>query len=169
MTSIVLVGFMGSGKTTVAKALQTQSNLPLVDMDQLIINSQGQSISELFERYGESGFRRIETACLRDCLQTSSIISTGGGVVLSSENRQLLNKSTSHIIWLKAEFETMYQRIIADKKNVRPIVVQRTKQELEKIENDRRALYEDVATFIVEVDRLSVNQIVNQIKRNIID
>ena len=108
----VLLGFMGSGKTTIARKLDSD----FVDMDALLEDRLGMPIARFFEEKGEAAFRQLEEEVLADLLKTDKVISTGGGIVISPRNRALLKQNPDNI-YLKADFETLYQRISADKDN----------------------------------------------------
>ncbi|MGX7031121.1 shikimate kinase [Vagococcus zengguangii] len=165
---IVLVGFMGSGKSSVAQALSQQTSLPVVDLDRLIETTTGQTIPTIFSTQGEREFRHIETTCLRQVINMPAIISTGGGIVLSEENRHILKASFKTVVWLQADFDTYYKRITEDKQNSRPIANQSSKNDLAKIEQERRVLYEAVADVVIDVSKLTVNQIASQMLESIV-
>ena len=95
-------------------------------MDALIEKRLGMSITEFFSEKGEGAFRQVESEVLADLLQTDQVVSTGGGVVISQRNRDLLKTNTDNI-YLKADFETLYQRIAADKDNQRPLFLKNSK------------------------------------------
>ena len=155
----VLLGFMGSGKTTIARKLDSD----FVDMDALLVDRLGMPIARFFEEKGEAAFRQLEEEVLSDLLKTDKVISTGGGIVISPRNRALLKHNTDNI-YLKADFETLYQRISADKDNQRPLFLNNSKEDLEAIFNERQIWYEEVASQIVDVSRLSPEEIIEELK-----
>ena len=155
----VLLGFMGSGKTTIARKLDSD----FVDMDALLVDRLGMPIARFFEEKGEAAFRQLEEEVLADLLKTDKVISTGGGIVISPRNRALLEQNTDNI-YLKADFETLYQRISADKDNQRPLFLNNSKEDLEAIFNERQIWYEEVASQIVDVSGLSPEEIIEELK-----
>lgn len=120
--NLVLVGFMGSGKTTVGRALSALTGCPLVDCDEQITRDSGKKVTEIFQTEGESGFRRRETALLQELCsreQEGIIYSTGGGVVISPENRKYLKKLGT-VVLLDITAETVIQRLGKD--STRPLL-----------------------------------------------
>ena len=154
----VLLGFMGSGKTTIARKLDPD----FVDMDALLEGRMGMPIARFFEEKGEAAFRQLEEEVLADLLKTDKVISTGGGIVISPRNRALLKQNPDNI-YLKADFETLYQRISADKDNQRPLFLKNSKEDLAAIFDERQAWYEEVASQIVDVSRLSPEEIIEEL------
>ena len=155
----ILLGFMGAGKSTIARELDPN----YIDMDVLIEKRLGMSIAEFFAEKGEDAFRQIESEVLAELLKTEQVVSTGGGVVISQRNRDLL-KTNSDNIYLKADFETLYQRISADNNNQRPLFLSKTKEELQKIFQERESWYEEVASKVVDVTRLSPEEIAEELR-----
>ena len=110
--NIVLIGFMGSGKSTVGRELQHRLGYPLIDMDRLIEDTMGKKITEIFKEEGESAFRDFETLQLLEIAKQSDkrqIISTGGGVVIRPENRALL-RNLGYVVWLHAPEDVIFER-----------------------------------------------------------
>ena len=155
----VLLGFMGAGKSTIARGLDPD----YLDMDALIENRLGMSIAEFFAEKGEETFRQIESEVLAELLEPDQVVSTGGGVVVSQKNRDLL-KTNSDNIYLKADFETLYQRISADKDNQRPLFLNNSKEELAAIFQERQAWYEEAASRILDVTKLSPEEIIEELR-----
>ena len=155
----VLLGFMGAGKSTIARGLDPN----YLDMDALIEKRLGMSIAEFFAEKGEEVFRQVESEVLADLLQRDQVVSTGGGVVVSQRNRDLL-KTNADNIYLKADFETLYQRISVDNNNQRPLFLSKTKEELQKIFQERESWYEEVASKVVDVTRLSPEEIAEELR-----
>lgn len=155
----VLLGFMGSGKTTIASLLDEG----FVDMDAVLEERLGMPIASFFEEAGEAAFRKIESQVLAELLPQEIVLSTGGGVVMSAENRALLAQNTPNI-FLTADFETLYQRLRADQEQKRPLVIKNSKEALRALWAYRQPLYEEVATQVIDVAGQTPAQIVEMIQ-----
>ena len=147
--SPVLVGLMGSGKSSIGRRLAKHLNVDLIDLDSYIIEKDGRSIPEIFEQSGERFFRQLETECLRQVLGKPAVIATGGGVVMSALNRQLL-KAHPPVIWLKAKPEFLARRINGDSN--RPLIaggetLADTLNKLQSLADIRYPLYKECANF----------------------
>ena len=155
----VLLGCRGSGKTTIARQLDSD----FVDMDALLVDRLGMPIARFFEEKGEAAFRQLEEEVLADLLKTDKVISTGGGIVISPRNRALLKQNPDNI-YLKADFETLYQRISADEDNQRPLFLKNSKEDLAVIFKERQVWYEEVASQIVDVSSLNPDEIIEELR-----
>lgn len=156
---------MGCGKTTVGKNLARLCEFTFLDTDELIEEQQGRSISEIFASDGEAAFRDMETEVLEEMLAQKKeglILSTGGGMALREENRALL-KQLGEVFYLKAEPETIYERVKGDTK--RPLL--QCEEPLSRIQEmivQRGPAYEDVAHQIIQVDEYKQQEIAEMIK-----
>lgn len=153
MENIILIGYMGSGKTTVGKIAAERKNYTFVDTDEMIVEQQNRSISEIFAADGEQAFRDMETALLGQLIAEKKehlIISTGGGMPLRTENQQLLAQ-LGKVVYLKASPATIYNRIKGN--TTRPLLqCENPLKRIAEMIAERSPLYEDGAMFIVEVD-----------------
>ncbi|WP_101697319.1 shikimate kinase [Clostridium minihomine] len=149
--SIVLCGFMGSGKTTVGKQLAQMSNRQFVDLDQYIEQKQGQSVSDIFRSAGEPGFRQMETAAARDLSGSGNlVIATGGGTVLKAENIDLLCKN-GVIVLLDVPLSTLETRLA--QATDRPLLQREDKSEfMHRLYEERMPFYRSAAQICVDAD-----------------
>ena len=164
MKPIVLIGMMGSGKTTVGKTLATELNLPWVDTDIYIEEKTHQTISSIFEQQGEAYFRECETKALKQLIDQSGVISNGGGIIISEDNRKLLHEQTL-VIYLKTTIPTLIQRLETTN---RPLLKGgNVEQKLTDLFEARATFYENCAHLTVQTDDLTVHEVVHQIKQMI--
>src|SRR5947209_7677997 len=118
--SIILIGMMGAGKSSVGRALERRTGLSRLDTDETVATRFGISIAEIFETYGEERFRDAETETLRNFVPgRTAIIVTGGGIVIRAENVDLL-KRLGTIVWLSGDEGTLFER--ASRRNTRPLL-----------------------------------------------
>ena len=163
-SNIVLEGFMGSGKSTVSELLSEELMLELIDTDEVIEDTEGRTINEIFETEGEASFREMETDLL-EAIDSDHwrefVISLGGGMPVKEENRELLRK-IGKVVYLRAKPETIFERVKDDDK--RPLL--KTEDPLAKIEElleKRAAFYEDVADMIIDTDGKTPSEITKEI------
>lgn len=153
--NISLIGMMGSGKTTVGKLLSERLNLRFVDTDELIVQSEGCSINEIFASKGEGYFRKLETEILKSVLNSDNqIISTGGGIIKSELNIQLI-KSKSKSFYLKADAQSLFERVKND--SSRPLLKDCTKDKINMILSQRVLQYEKADYIINTVNKVPEN------------
>lgn len=160
--NVFLIGFMGAGKSTIAKKLTEELDMELVEMDQRIVEEQGMSINEIFEQKGEAGFRDIESQLVVDLgKQEASIISCGGGVVVREQNVENMKKS-GKIVFLTARPETILERVKDG--TDRPLLNGHMNVEyIEQLMEKRRALYEGAADIKISTDNKTVEEICKEI------
>lgn len=161
--SIVLIGFMGSGKTTVGIKLSYKMRMVVEDTDKMIECKKDMSISDIFASQGESAFRDMETELLKELSEkkTCNIYSVGGGTPIREENRALLKK-IGNVVFLRIKPETVFKRLQND--TSRPLL--QGDNPMEKIQNlmeQRKSYYEDAADVIIDVDDKSTDEVVNEI------
>jgi len=156
---IILVGFMGAGKTTVGRSLAAQLGGAFVDLDDFITDSTNRSPQRIIDEDGEAAFRAIETETLRAALAIEArplVIATGGGAWTVERNRLIMREFDCLVVWLDAPFELSWQRI-AMTGDTRPLA--RDEQRARLLYQERRALY-CLATLRIEVTEvLSAEQI----------
>lgn len=164
--NIVLIGLMGSGKTTLGKRLSELMSFSFVDTDALIESSLGQSIKQIFESQGETGFRKIESETLSKLTNsTSQVISTGGGIILSDENRHLLPQ-LGRVYWLNPSLEALTERLQND--TTRPLLQgQDSRTILEKLMAERGHYYETCSDSVIDTsDATKIESIALDIKKD---
>ena len=161
MTAIVLIGFMGAGKTTISKKLAACLEQPVIDMDEVLVSRLGCSINHYFTEFGEAAFREQETDLLKEALSNDAIIATGGGVILQKENQKVLQDQ--FVIYLKGQAEILIDRIRQDKDNIRPLAVENSDQKLKTILATREKMYEKLAKLTIETTAKTPEEIVKEI------
>jgi shikimate kinase len=158
--SLVLIGFMGSGKSFVGRELQSRLGYPLVDMDQTIEERAGKSINEIFAHDGEAAFRDMETNLLRELNHPDAprrIISTGGGVIGRPENRDLL-RDLGYVVWLKAPASVILDR--TSKNKSRPLLHTDDPQaRILSLMAERDPLYAETAHLQIDTAGLNCDEV----------
>lgn len=162
-TSLALVGFMGTGKTAVAKALARRLNKEFIELDSLIQEKAGKSIPEIFQQDGEATFRRLETEVAGQVAgRKNAVIAGGGGIVLNQINIEYLKKECV-IVCLTASPEVILKRT-ANPKNERPLLeVTDRAQRVRELLKQRQPLYEQAADIKIDTSGLDINSVVKQI------
>jgi len=162
MQNIILIGPMGSGKTTVGKQLAKRARMDFVDSDHMIEERCGVSISTIFDIEGEEGFRKREAKMLTElCARPGIVLATGGGAIVSEENRIMLRKS-GYVVYLKTSIETQLAR--TQKNQNRPLLENVDAQgKLTQLMEERGALYEQEADLIVTSGERVVSKVVEEI------
>jgi len=165
---IIIIGFMGTGKTTVARELGRKLNCLAVDLDELIARRESRTASEIIEQDGESEFRRIEALLLFEALEDSRarVISVGGGAWTIAANRQLIAGRGALTVWLDADFELCWRRIESGNET-RPLA--RSRESAERLYGERRPVYElaDARVTVSEGDSAAeiATKVANEILR----
>lgn len=164
--NIMLIGFMGTGKTTVSRELSKSMNIKEVDMDNYIIKREGMSINDIFESKGEEYFRNVETECLKEIQKEKGmIVSCGGGTVLKDENVKCM-KDGGVIVLLMAAPETVYNRVKNGKE--RPILNGHMNVEyISELMEKRKQRYLDVADIKIVTDGKTPVSICNEIVQSL--
>jgi shikimate kinase len=160
---ITLVGFMGSGKTTIGKALSKLLDMDQIDVDRVIEERTRMKISEIFAKYGEPYFRALESKTVQEMTQYQNVIifCSGGGIVLNENNVDCL-KQNGVVIWLKASPEVIYNRIASD--DSRPLLKDdMSVNKIETLLDPRLALYESAADISIVTDHKSEEDICMEI------
>ena len=160
MKKIILIGPPGSGKSTVGKALAARLQIPFLDTDLIIANTARKKISDIFIDDGEEVFRAIEFATLKTALLSDGcVISLGGGAPISDQAQQEILKSDSNIIFLDVSLATAAPRVGFNRS--RPLLLGNPRAQWQSLSDQRRPIYEKLATFSIKVDHMSIVQIVD--------
>jgi len=162
MKNIFLIGFMGSGKSSVAFYLSREYKMEIIEMDQLIVEREGMSIADIFAKHGEDYFRDIETNLLVEIQGAQNkVVSCGGGVVLREQNISEMRKS-GHIVLLAAKPETILERVKDN--DDRPLLQGNKNVEfISEMMEKRRKRYEQAADVVVQTDGKEIAQICQEI------
>ena len=157
--TIVLVGFMGSGKSRLGAYAAKQLGLGFADTDLLVEKTAGMSIRDIFASQGEEAFRKLETETLRQCcLEGEMLLATGGGIVKSQDNLNLIRSLGGRIVWLKATPQQIYERLRNDE--TRPLLAavqgEARRERIENMMNEREVLYRTAADLVFDEQGIPV-------------
>lgn len=160
---IVITGFMGSGKTLVARELARRLNLEMVDLDERITEREGRSPAQLIVEEGETTFRSIESVVLRELLQTDNarVIALGGGAWIQEVNRNLINQHGYLTVWLDVPFEVCWSRIETSGDD-RPLG--KTREQAQALYDRRRPVYELANVYVPATAWDTVEDLVSRLE-----
>ena len=170
---VVLVGVMGTGKSTVGSGIAHALQCKFVDLDTQITKSAKCTVSEIFERGGEVEFRAIETDVLATVLDdaraqidqqssNSVVVATGGGAIISQTNRDKIVSAADHVIWLDAHVDELVRRT-SSSRTARPLLANNPQQVLSALSNERASLYEQIATSRIDTTGKQIEQVIDAV------
>jgi shikimate kinase len=167
MRKIILLGYMGCGKSTIASRLSKITNIPYVDLDKSIEERTNLSINEIFEQQGEIYFRKLEHEILVELLNSPEnlIIGLGGGTPCYANNHELLKGDTISSIYLKASVETLFSRLVSNK-NKRPLIANKSEDEMKEFIAKHlfdRSFYYNQAQYKLSIDGKSKDETTQEI------
>lgn len=169
MIKIVLLGYMGSGKSTIAHLLSEKTQIEAFDLDEIIEERAGLSIKNIFEQKGEVFFRKLENQIFKELISSEKemILSLGGGTPCYANNHELLNGDGVVSFYLKASIETLYGRLLSVRDN-RPLIAEQEEEEMKEYIAKHlfdRSYYYNQATHIVSVDKKTPEEVTAEINR----
>lgn len=154
----VLVGLPGTGKTTAGRQLAKRLEVAFADSDDLVEQRAGRSVRAIFAQDGEAGFRQAEAEVIAAALTAfDGVLALGGGAVLADETRAALAASGVPVVWLRAELPTLANRV--GRAQDRPLLTGDPVGRLTALARERQALYEDVATVVVDADQRGAKRV----------
>jgi len=167
MRKIILLGYMGCGKSTIANKLSGMIAIPYVDLDEYIEKKANLTIKQIFENHGEIHFRKLENSCFIELLNTpgQTIIGLGGGTPCYANNHELLKREDVLSVYLKASVETLFSRLMSNK-NKRPLIAEKSDEEMKEFIAKHlfdRSFYYNQAQHKVSVDGKSIEETVSEI------
>jgi len=167
MKKIILLGYMGCGKSTIAQKLSGMTSIPYVDLDEFIENKEKMSIKQIFENHGEIHFRKLEHTYFLELLNSPEehIIGLGGGTPCYANNHELLVGDGVASIYLKASIDTLFNRLVSNKSK-RPLIADKSDEEMTEFIAKHlfdRSPYYNHAQYKVNVDGKNIEETVNEI------
>jgi len=160
---LVLIGLMGSGKSTVGRLLARRLHRPFLDSDEMVEARTGRTVREIFETDGEAAYRPLETDALRVALDSPepAVIAAAGGVVLAAENREVLKERAGKIVWLRASPTLLVERAL--RQDHRPLLEHDPATTMAKMAADRTGLYIGLADQVIDIDELTPEQVADRV------
>lgn len=162
MESIVLISFMGVGKTTTGQNLANKLKVPHLNLDTALTEKIGRSVSDYFEKYSGAAFREQETQLLKELSRNTTVSSTGDGIVVGPGNRSLL-KSFQQVIYLHAALEELLKRITGDTESQRLLAIECSSKEIIALFESRKNFYEECAKMTIDTTNRSPEEIIDKI------
>lgn len=165
--NVILIGFMGAGKTCIGTRYARMHHMQFLDTDHLIEKQAGMTVNEIFAIKGEEAFRQFETSVLRDLLEyaENSVISVGGGLPLREENRELL-KRLGHVVLLEIEADTVLHRLAND--TTRPMLQGYDRKErIKLLLEERMPIYRKAANIYIYTEHKRVVEIINEVEEKV--
>ena len=168
--NIFLIGYRCTGKTTVGKALAERLRRSFVDTDRMIEEISGLTIAQMVEHHGWPFFREREHGALAAaCTDTDQVVATGGGIILDARN-VLAMKNAGRVVWLTASEKIIQERMLGDAATAgsRPSLTgQGLLEEIESVLAERKPLYEEASDLVIDTDRKTVEEICDQIVKQL--
>ncbi|MEI6869537.1 MAG: shikimate kinase [Actinomycetota bacterium] len=159
---LILIGPMGSGKTTIGKLMANKLNVPFRDTDEVIVAQTGKSVSEIFLEEGEDAFRLLEKAVLRqELLSDDTVLALGGGAPISIDAQSALRAIASPVIYFDISLASVAPRIGFNRD--RPLLLSNPRGQWETLMQERRPIYEAIADKVIDVNGKSEDDIVKEI------
>lgn len=172
INNLYLTGYRCTGKSTVGKILAERMHRHFIDTDGFIVGYAGASVDEIVTRDGWEGFRKLERFALGQVAQgEKAVVATGGGIILSAENRELMRRS-GLVVWLKARVHTLARRMTADAatETQRPSLTgARVEDEIASVLSEREPLYRAAAHLTLETDHMAPDEVAAEILRQVSD
>lgn len=158
---LILIGFMGSGKTTITRKVAHHYHCDWIDLDRYIMQEQQMTINEIFAEKGQAAFRQMEFEALQTLIQHDGIIATGGGVVDDAQTRHLLEQSHIPIFFLNGSYEAHWRRV--SRNDRRPLVNQLGHDGLRELYHERRPKYYRLADYTIFFQHKTPNMMLAEI------